>query len=222
MKIEFGLLQNALDSIDQAIDLVAWDDEPNEARRFKRAMLAVAHGVELLLKERLHRIHPAFILENIDNFPKLNARTVTVETAISRLEHIGGLVIQERDVKLVRSLRDTRNAIEHYAWTTSKEEAERIVGQALGFALHFAEQELGASYFGYGAHKDDTLQSLLRANEHFATAFNKRYRHVDNFQAAKRMMCSNCRAIVFDPETGECKVCGYWNRAEDDDNDVPF
>lgn len=222
MKIEFDLLRNALDSIDQAIELVAWDDEPNEARRLKRAMLAVAHGVELLLKERLRRIHPAFIWENIDNFPKLSARTVTVDTAISRLDNIGGIVIQERDIKLVRSLRDTRNAIEHYTWSTSKEEAERVIGQALGFALHFAEQELGAAYFGYGAHKDDTLESLLRANEHFASAFNKRYGRIENCQIAQRMTCSYCRAIVFDPETKACKVCGHWNPTEEDGSDVPY
>lgn len=222
MKIEFDILHNALDSIDQTIDLIAWDDEPNEARRLKRAMLAVAHGVELLLKERLRRIHPAFVWENIDNFPKLSARTVAIDTAISRLNNIGGLQIQERDISLVRSLRDTRNAIEHYTWITSKDEAERIIGQALGFALHFAEQELETRYFGYGAHKDDTLESLLKANSHFAAAFNKRYGRIQSCKIAKKITCLHCHAVIFDPETGACQVCGHWNSTDRDDSEIPF
>jgi len=76
MRIEFDLLRNALDSIAQAMELVAWDDELNEARRLKRAMLTVGHGVELLLKEWLRRIHPAFIWGNIENFLKIECPTL--------------------------------------------------------------------------------------------------------------------------------------------------
>ena len=71
MKIEFDLLTNAADSISQAIELLAWRDEADEARRLKQAVLAVAHGVELLLKERLRQVHPVLIWENVDKFPSL-------------------------------------------------------------------------------------------------------------------------------------------------------
>ena len=114
MKIEFDLLANATDSITQAIELLAWKDEPSDARRLKQAVLAVAHGVELLLKERLRRVHPVLIWENVDRFPSLSARTVTVDTALSRLVRIGGLMSLNDDSELISSLRDTRNAIEHY------------------------------------------------------------------------------------------------------------
>ena len=87
MKIKFNLLGNAIDSIERGIELIAWkaesgDARRGDARRLKQAVLSVAHGVELLLKERLRRVHPVLIWENVDKFPSLSARTVTVDIAI--------------------------------------------------------------------------------------------------------------------------------------------
>lgn len=220
MKIEFDLLENATDSITQAIELLAWKDEPDEARRLKQAVLAIAHGVELLLKERLRRVHPVLIWENVDKFPSLSARTVTVDTALHRLSRIGGLKFPDKDSALITSLRDTRNAIEHYAWTTTKAEADRIVGQALGFALHFAKDELNYDFFGYGSHRDDTFDVLLESNSHFADAFRRRYESSATARGEENYLCDYCHTIAVNPATGACRLCGHWN--SDGENCIPF
>lgn len=220
MKIEFDLLANATDSITQAIELLAWKDEPDEARRLKQAVLAIAHGVELLLKERLRRVHPVLIWENVDKFPALSARTVTVDSALNRLSRIGGLKFLDEDSALITSLRDTRNAIEHYAWTTTKTEADRIVGQALGFALHFAKDELNYDFFGYGSHRDDTFDVLLESNPHFADAFRERYEISAKARGEVNYLCDYCHAITVNPATGACRLCGHWN--SDVNDDIPF
>jgi hypothetical protein len=220
LKIDFDLLTNATDSISQAIALLAWKDEPNDARRLKQAVLAVAHGIELLLKERLRRIHPVLIWENVDRFPSLSARTVTVDTALSRLIRIGGLTSLEDDSELISSIRDTRNAIEHYLWTTTKVEADRIIGQALGFALHVAKDELGHDFFGYESRKDDTFTLLLESNPHFAKAFSERYEQRTKGNGEANVLCDYCHTLAVNPQTGACRLCGHWN--EPDDYDLPF
>ena len=53
--ISFELVENAVDSVSHAIELMAWKDIAEEGSRLKQAILSVAHGVELLLKERLRR-----------------------------------------------------------------------------------------------------------------------------------------------------------------------
>jgi hypothetical protein len=78
----------------------------------KHAITNAAHSIESLLKERLRQINPAFVWENVDKYPSLEARTVTVDTAISRLKNIGGIKLTDNDEKNLRSLRKTRNAIE--------------------------------------------------------------------------------------------------------------
>src|SRR5690606_36020652 len=109
--LTFNLIQNAIDSLERSVDLLAWREEPNEAKRMKQAILSVAHGIELLLKERLRQVHPSLVWENVDKYPSFSARTVTVDTALVRLTNIGGLQFAEEDVKLIRELRDKRNAI---------------------------------------------------------------------------------------------------------------
>ena len=221
MKIEFNLIGNAIDSIDRAIELLAWRDEKDDAKRLKQAVLCIAHGVELLLKERLRLVHPSLIWENVDKYPGLSARTVTVDGALGRLKRIGGLDFAKEDEHLIKSLRDTRNAIEHYSWSTTKNEAEKIVGNGLGFALHFASTELNHAFFGYRTRKDDTYEVLLEENPQFAKAFKRRYEQRPKAAGMARIICDFCNAQAADPSTGACELCGHWNSVPDD-YDLPF
>lgn len=232
MKIEFDLLANATDSISQAIALTAWKDEPNDARRLKQAVVAIAHGIELLLKERLRRVHPVLIWENVDKFPNLSARTVTVDVALNRLIRIGGLKLGGDDVNLIASLRDTRNAIEHYVWTTTKDEVDIIIGRALEFALHFSKYELGHDFFGFGTHKDGTFEDLQESNKYFATAVKERNTRIVQVADDVKLLCAYCHALAVNPSTGACSLCGHWNnsgyghrKSDSDqysDDDFPF
>jgi hypothetical protein len=229
MKIEFDLLTNALDSIDHAIELVAWGEQGNqsEARRLKQAIQSIAHGVELMLKERLKRIHPSLLWESVDKYPNLNARTITAEGAMTRLVNIGGLKFEPTDIELIRSLRATRNAIEHHAWTTTKQEADAIIGKALEFTLHFSKSELAYDFFGYRTRKDDSLQALVKSNAFLAEAMTLRLTPtgIDTFSQPR--VCSFCRAKAVDPATAACRLCGHWqpSRGFDDfpdEDEIPF
>ena len=232
VKIDFDLLGNASDSIERAIELIAWGDQQHEARRLKQAVQAVTHGIELLLKERLKRIHPALIWENVDKYPSLSARTVTSEGAVVRLRNIGNVEFLDRDTELLRSLRVTRNAIEHYVWATTKIEADAIVGRALEFAFHFARVELNHEYMTYGEIKDGTYDSLLGSNSHFADAVANRSKLVKPADEHEPLVCTFCRAKAVDPLTFGCRMCGHWEVAkrsvdkrysfDDLDDDVPF
>ena len=199
---------------------MAWGGNQSEPRRLKQAVQSIAHGVELLLKERLKRVHPCLIWENVDKYPSLNARTVTAEAAMSRLASIGGLRFETADVELIRSLRATRNAIEHYAWSTTKQEAEAIVGRALEFTTHFAKTELNYDFFGYHMRKDDTLQALLRSNQALSSAMAKRAFPPKGSNEAEPEVCSFCRARSVDPITHACRLCGHWSTSGEDE--VPF
>lgn len=220
MKIEFDLLSNAEDSIQRAIELVAWGDDQPEPRRLKQAVQSIAHGVELLLKERLKRVHPCLIWENVDKYPSLNARTVTAEAAMARLTSIGGLLFETADLELIRSLRATRNAIEHYAWTTTKQEAEAIVGRALEFTLHFAKTELNYDFFGYHTRKDDTFHALLQSSQALSNAMAKRVFPTSGNNEPAPEVCSFCRARAVDPTTHACRLCGHWSTSMSDE--IPF
>lgn len=218
--IEFTLIQNALDSIERGVELLAWKEVANEGSRLKQAIQLIAHAIELLLKERLRRIHPSLIWEDVDKYPRLDARTVGVDKAIHRLENIGGISISETDSKIIKSLRDTRNAIEHFGWKTDRQEANVIIGQGLSFAIQFANSELGTD-IAYLFKGDDTWEQLLQQHSQFALAHAKRIEELAMREGKLVQECSFCNAFAQDILTGACSLCGHWEKPHDFD-DEPF
>lgn len=58
--IEFDLQNSAKDSLRQAVELIATREIRSGHARLKHAITAAAHCIELLLKERLRQLNPAF------------------------------------------------------------------------------------------------------------------------------------------------------------------
>lgn len=215
--ITFELIENAIDSVAHAIELMAWKDIVDERSRLKQAILSIAHGVELLLKERLRRVHPSLVWEDVDKYPRLDARTVGVDKAIHRLRSIGAVVLDEADIALIKSLRNTRNAIEHFSWQTTRQEATLIVGQALSFAVDFAQQHLNYN-IAHRFKRDDTWLQLVENSAAFVKAHTERHeRRVPSGEYYYQ--CDFCNAMTISRYGGACPICGHWNHV---DNDEPF
>lgn len=220
--IEFSLLENALDSIEQAVELLAWEGGAESNSRLKQAILLTGHAVELLLKERLRRIHPSLIWEDVEKYPRVDARTVGVDRALIRLAQIGGIVLAPSDVNVVRSLRHTRNAIEHFVWRTSRSEANQIVGNGLSFAIDFAKEQLGMD-IAYRFRDDDTWSVLLAEHAAFAKAHGERAAIEVKSRGSMVQECGFCHALAQDIRTGACSLCGHWEQVgEENEDDIPF
>jgi hypothetical protein len=212
--IQFDMLSNARDSLRQAVELLAWKDFGSDDARLKHAITCAAHAVELLLKERLRKINPAFVWENVDKYPSLEARTVTVDTAILRLKNIGGVGFTDRDEKNLRSLRKTRNAIEHYEWTTTKIEAKIVIGNALSFAMSFALDHLGIDLTA-DFKKDDTWRMLVEELYTFASAHGARIQAKLEAKGDCPAPCDACGQATVPMGGGSCELCGHWQEVEE-------
>jgi hypothetical protein len=212
--IEFDLLNNAKDSLRQAVQLLAFEEIGSDDTRLKHAITTSAHCIELLLKERLRRLNPAFVWENVDKYPSLNARTVTGETAINRLKSIGNVIFSANDERNLKSLRVTRNAIEHYEWRASKKEAKVIVGNALSFAFAFGQDELGINLENDFKH-DDTWKMLLEALYEFARSHGERLEARLRSKGGIPQCCDECGALTVPMCGGSCELCGHWQSIED-------
>lgn len=207
--IKFNLVDNATDSFEQAVDLFVLDDSPFEPSQLKRSILAAAHCVELLLKERLRRVHPAFIWEQVDRYPNLDARTITSSTAVDRLRALAGIDLSDKDQRMLKNLRVTRNAIEHYEWTSGSSKARHLVASALSFAVDFAKAELEldiASPF----REDDSWQVLLdELSEYIEHHENRAMQRLDG-AGEPIAMCRECGGNAVSALGGSCMICGGW------------
>ena len=213
-KIQFDLLANARDSLRQAVELLAWKDIGSDHARLKHAITNAAHSIELLLKERLRQVNPALVWENVDKYPSLEARTVTVDTAISRLKNIGGITFTDNDAKNLRSLRTTRNAIEHYEWRTTEKEAKIIVGNALSFAFSFAVEQLGTD-LAADFKRDDTWRALIDELNDFVRAHGARIEANLIEKSEFPTCCDACGELTVPMRGGSCELCGHWQAVDD-------
>jgi hypothetical protein len=214
-QVHYDLLANARDSIQQAVELLAWGEEManfgTEPSRLKRAIMFSAHSIELLLKERLRRVHPAFVWEDVEKYPSFGARSVTGEGAIARLKSICGVTFSASDERNLRSLRLTRNAIEHHEWKTTEKEAKVIIGSALSFAFSFASEHLSVD-LADAFKRNDTWRQLLWELWEFAQA------HTERLEAKLRgvptLDCNECGASTVTLD-GSCELCGHWQDIDD-------
>jgi len=74
-KIKFDLISNAKDSLIHAVNHLTNPAGQTDGD-FKIAIKDMYHVIELLLKEKLRQIHPAFIWTNIDKYPSDDTVTV--------------------------------------------------------------------------------------------------------------------------------------------------
>lgn len=213
-QIQFDLLANARDSLRQAVELLAWKDIKSDHARLKHSITNADHSIELLLKERLYRINPAFVWENVDKYPNLEANTVNVNTAISRLKNIGAVMFSEKDENNIRSLRKTRNAIEHYEWRTTEKEAKVIVGNALSFAFSFAAEQLGID-LAADFKQDDTWRSLIEELYDFVRVHGARLEAKLRENGEYPSCCDACGELTVPMRGGSCELCGHWQVVDD-------
>ena len=136
-------------------------------------------------------MHPAFVWEKVDEYPKLDKRTVTVDTAISRLRTIAAVDISADDERILKSLRMTRNAIEHYEWSTTEREAKTIIGNAISFALTFSAEHLETD-LERDFKRDDTWRELLRELSEFRHAHGKRIAARYEREGKYTIYCDEC------------------------------
>jgi hypothetical protein len=142
---KFNLIENALDSLEHAIAHLA---EPRclKVSDHKRAILDLSHVAELLFKERLRMIHPAFVLSDVDKYPSKTAHTVGAAEALQRLVKIGGIEFGDEDQAALKTIREKRNEIEHYEFQISDPESRLVIGNVLVFIFKFASDEIGLDW----------------------------------------------------------------------------
>lgn len=203
---QFNLIENAKDSLEHAIAHMASaeGDAPGE---WKRAILDLSHVVELLLKEKLRQVHPAFVFGNIDKFPSANAFTVSAEIASSRVQNICGVQFTKEDLVMMKAIREKRNEIEHYEFEIKGNEAAILIGGVLSFILRFSSDELGLNW------RDEQLllsswQKLMKYTEFYREQLSYIKKKIQN-NGIYVIECTICYNETFDVEEEVCLLCGH-------------
>lgn len=203
---QFTLIENALDSLEHAIVHLS---DPGVLKKgdYKRVILDLSHVAELLFKERLRMIHPAFVLSNVDKYPSIAAHTVGAAEALQRLQKIGGVEFKDEDQAALKTIREKRNEIEHYEFSISEKEARVVIGNVLVFIFRFSCDEVGLDW----ADRRINDPAWSKLNE-FAEFYEAQRTHIMDTLLDSMIPtqdCPVCHNDTFDLESEVCVLCGH-------------
>jgi len=204
---KFTLVENALDSLDHAISHLNVMSEVSIAGTFKRVILDLSHVAELLFKERLRQIHPAFVLSDVDKYPSATAYTVTAADALKRLQRIGEVEFAESDQSALKTIREKRNEIEHYEFSIDEAEANVVIGSVLAFIFRFATDEVGLDWSERRI--NDPAWTRLNQYAEFYEIEKTRVLSALGEGGIPAMECPMCSNETFDMEAEVCVLCGH-------------
>ena len=126
MKHELGLLENALDSLNEALRKFQ-AGESGSPRAYKFAVLHFAHSLELLFKYYVTQSHPLLIYKNPFSKSIAKENTIGLWDAVQFLKNEGKGISADlsKDLEWVKQL---RNNIEHHKFEMNVHTVRRTLG----------------------------------------------------------------------------------------------
>lgn len=141
MKHELGLLENALDSLNEALRKFQ-AGEGGDAHAYKFAVLHFAHSLELLFKYYVAQSHPLLIYKNPFSKNIESENTIGLWDAVQFLKNEGKTISTDlsKDLAWVKKI---RNDIEHHKFEMNVHEVRRTLGRLIRATMEFsAEHDL--------------------------------------------------------------------------------
>jgi hypothetical protein len=105
------------------------------------AILHVTTAVELVLKERLARVHPNLIFKTLDSEKLDRSKTVGLYELPFRLSHFG-VQTSESELATIRDVAKWRNEIVHHTPTYERQSAIARLGEIYDFLASFLVHQL--------------------------------------------------------------------------------
>jgi len=212
LPIEFTLFENGLDFIWSAVEYL---DEGSSNRSLKYAVLHLAAGIELILKERLRRKDWRLLFPDPgkadDHVYQSGAfSSVGAWPAIQRLESECNVRFTDSEKQRLHSIREKRNRIQHLRISDSAPAIVATTAAALEVLIEFIRQELSEKKVT--ASEDELLNRIRRKLgqlEEFV-AIREKTIQPELGKANAVRQCPSCQqeALVVDGGA-ECRFCGY-------------
>lgn len=208
-QINMQLEANARDSLQHAVQSLAWKDFGSNDARLKQAISNVAHAIELFFKARVSRINPSLVWLGGNPSPGRGGKSINTAEAEKILTTQGGLSFALEDLENLKALREMRNDIQHHSWKTTEKDAKEILARALSFVLDFASIELDLD-LTEDFLKDSTWEALLDENPKFVLVHGVRLEARFLARGEFPSCCNKCGQLTVPMYGGFCKLCGCY------------
>ncbi len=203
-KKHFDLLTNAQDSLAHAINHIVEDKSPS---KWKIAVREVTHVIELILKERLRREHPAFLWVKVEDLNNPDKNTLTLDGTQARLDKICQVRLTPGASRTLALCKQLRNKIEHFEFQLDEAGARAIVARLVSFIFSFTAQHLKVDW-EKEFREDDRWKTLIEIKE-FVSEHEKVLQERLAMDSISTAECPACCSSVFNLDTEKCELCGH-------------
>lgn len=124
MEFELNLIENSYDYLNESLGYyknIGYYETHNpeidsieEKRKWKTTFVLLVQATELLLKEKLFRINPLFLYEDIDCTINNKSKTITFSKSVNRLRNINSTLLDPDEQKFLLICANIRNDCIHY------------------------------------------------------------------------------------------------------------
>lgn len=224
--LEYNLVENALHSLNEAINYYMEGDETSNIDQYKFGILLTSHCSELLIKEILRSNHPALIFEDIDKIKDGNfdddgkAKTVGYVDALNRVKNICCVNLGKYDTYL-RDLGVIRNKIQHFRCILEPAYCKRIMTESFSAIEYIVLDLLGLRFEDFELviskdqidflHEDTDAYTTRKRDIKSDIESNCLQRFRIQYLAGKfvSVPCPICgeKLLINDGETIYCKMC---------------
>ncbi|NFI54971.1 hypothetical protein FDA48_00980 [Clostridium botulinum] len=219
--MNFNMLENAMDSLNESIDYYKNGKKYNDERCFKFCILLLSHSAELILKEILYTQHEILIYENIDRVKNVNDKTVGFKLALDRIKNICKIDLGRYNSYLIE-LSEERNRIQHYMFSISLERCTKIITSSFSAIEYIVHDVLNKTFDDFNdiinweqiefLHEDEDMYKKRKKDiaedisEHNLKKVGVEYIK-DKFIYTP---CPNCveQTLISEDSVIACKFCG--------------
>lgn len=185
--VKFTLIENSLDSIKSGMDYLDYAEEYKSSMHYKKALLYLFQGAELILKEILVQIDPIIIFDKNSLFknceapltPKIEelyeCKSIDVNGICQELKKHYPTQFRTENLKVIKELAKERNKIQHFAFESSHAELKTsliklylmVIKPAMILAGETASESMfvkGINRICFHEHMSDVEEAFLNVN----------------------------------------------------------
>jgi hypothetical protein len=212
-QVRFSVLENGLDFLFSAVSHLA--GSPSE-RDLKYALLHLAAGIELILKDRLRREHWTLVFNDVNKadrkaYADCDFASVDLSSCLRRLESVCGVSIDEAHRQAILNLKAKRNRFEHFASVDSIEAIKALAARVLEFAVDFASSQFDEE--GLQTLELELLNGIRSKLPEFGEFVARRMAAIQpdlRLVEHPPVACPACTQEAIVIEAGcTCRFCGY-------------
>ena len=209
--LKFNLLENALDSLNEALRKYSEESESN--KHYKYTLLHLTHFLELFLKFAIYQEQPLLVYRKPYADLRESSETISLLETIKLLKNLKKpLPSNFHDV--IREINDIRNQIMHFEFSLEIQKINELIGSIMVAFKQFNEVNQICPNFS-----DYIQDEQLEVFWNLASDYEKKV------QAARKQSLIEAN-LQKDPsliiESHKCEDCGYEAMIPDDNSPTGF